>query len=241
MIQGNNERAIARMAEGTAPKYHYTTKQFALRLWALDHLDPDQLALICSLPEQTVFHLSGTAPIQMAHGSPRDFNELVIPESCHQYLRKIVKIYPDRSLNQMDEIFQLMTEPVLVLGHAHLPWCEQRDRRFVMNPGELTFPENGWVGAQYALLHWDGARWTPEFRAVRYDMAAFRHANEESGFLSTGLLARIFMEEAVSGKDIGSDFIQLAKVLADEAGVGHLHYFPDEIWERAEKEFRPPV
>ena len=240
MIQGNNEQAIARIADGTAPEYFYSAKQFALRRWACDHLDLDQLALIRSLPGKTIFQLTGADPIQMAHGSPRNINELVRPDSCAEYLGKILKLIPGRSPNQMDEIFQLMTEPVLILRHVHTPWCEQRDGRFVMNPGAVNVPLNGWIGAQYALLHWDRNQWTPEFRAVRYDMEAFRRANQESGFLSTGLLAQIFLEEAAQGRDISTDFFLLAKQLAVEGGVGHLPYFPDEIWDRAEREFQLP-
>ncbi len=240
MIQGNNELAIARIAAGTAPEYVYTSKQYTLRRWAREHLDPEQIAFISRLPEQIVFHLPGADPIRMAHGSPRDVNELVFPENCIPSLRKILKIIPARPANQIAEIFTLVKERVLILGHAHLPWCEHRDGRFVMNPGAVNFPENGWVGAQYALLHWNGSQWKPEFRAIRYDLEAFRRSNEESGFLSTGILAQIFLEEVVSGKDVSSDFIFLANQLADQAGCGPLPYYPDEVWERAGREFNIP-
>jgi predicted phosphodiesterase len=96
MIQGNNERAIARIAAGTAPEYVYTSKQYSLRRWAREHLDPEQVAFISSLPEQTVFHLPGADPIRIAHGSTRDINELVFPERCIPSLRKILKIIPVR-------------------------------------------------------------------------------------------------------------------------------------------------
>lgn len=240
MIQGNNERRIDRMLDGTAPVYFYTARQFALARWASTHLTADQQALIHSLPEQTVFHLPGADPIQMAHGSPRDNNELVFPDRIFASLGKFRERIPDRPPHQMDEIFQLMTEPVLVLGHTHLPWLEQRDGRFAMNPGAMNVPLNGWVGAEYALLYWDGNCWTTEFRAVRYDMEAFTRANQDSGYLSTGILAQIFMEEAVQGIDISSDFLRMASQLAAEAGADHLPYFPDPVWECAERKFQLP-
>ncbi len=240
MIQGNNERAVVRMAARTAPDYYDTVKQFSLGRWAVAHLDPEQLALICKLPEQTVFHRPGADPIRMAHGSPRDGNELVFPDRIYAALGKFRERVPSRSATQMDEIFDLTPERVLVLGHTHIPWIERRNGRFAMNPGAVNSPLNGWVGAQYALLGWDGGCWTPEFRAVRYDMEAFIRASEDSGYLSTGILARIFMEEAVQGKDISSDFFLLSSRLAAEARVDHLPYFPDEVWERAEREFQLP-
>jgi hypothetical protein len=111
---------------------------------------------------------------------------------------------------------------------------------FFMNPGAICFPNDGWIGAQYAVLDWDGRRWKPEFRAVRYDKEAFRHPNQVSGFLSTWLLARIFMKEAAEGRDISTDFFLLARHLAIQASTGDSPYFPDEVWEGAEREFTLP-
>ena len=240
MIQGNNEHRIARMEAGTIPPYFYTAKQFSLTRWAYDHLDPYQRTLVCNLPEQTVFQLPGADPIRMAHGSPRDNSELVLPEGCLSFYRKYFELEPPPSLDQMDELFELVKEPVLIVGHTHLSWQERRGDQLCMNPGAVNFPLNGWIGAQYALLSWDGNRWTPEFRAIPYDIEAFRRSNEDSGFLSTGILANLFLKEVICGRDISFDFFLLAKKLADEAGVGHLHYFPDDIWERAAQEFKLP-
>lgn len=239
MIQGNNEQRIARMEAGTIPPYFYTATQFSLTRWAYEHLDPNQRALVYNLPEQTVFHLPGADPIRMAHGSPRSVNELVLPDHCLPYYQKYYEMNPKPSPNHLDEIFELLEEPVLVVGHTHLPWCERRGNQMIMNPGAMNFPLNGWVGAQYALLHWDGDQWTPEFRAIPYDLEAFQRSNNDSGFLDTGFLAKLFLEEVRCGKAISFDLFLQAQKLADEAGVGQLQYFPDEIWERAWRDFRP--
>jgi predicted phosphodiesterase len=237
MIQGNNERAIATMTVGTAPEHVYTTRQFALRRWACDHLGEAQKAFIRSLPEQTVFQLPGADPIRMAHGSPDDINELVFPDHFLQRMRKVVRMLPTYGSGRIDEIFAAMAERVLVLGHVHLPWHERRAGHLMLNPGALNFPCDGWVGAQYALLHWDGDAWTPEMRAVRYDLEAYQRASQDSGFLATGILARMFLEEIMTGVDIASDFMILAQELANEAGYENLPYFPDDVWELAERNF----
>jgi predicted phosphodiesterase len=241
MIQGNNEQRIARMEAGTIPPYFYTAMQFSITRWAYENLDPNQRALVCNLPEQTVFHLPGADPIHIAHGSPRSVNELVLPDHCLPYYQKFFEMNSKPSPNQMDEIFDLMEEPVLVVGHTHLPWYESCGKKMVMNPGAVNFPLNGWVGAQYALLHWDGGQWKPEFRAIPYDLDAFKRLNKETGFLDTGILAKLFLEEVLCGKAISFDFFLQAQKLADEAGIGQLHYYPDEIWERAGCDFRPSL
>ena len=237
MIQGNNEQAIARMAAGTAPDYFYHSQQFALRRWSFEHLDAEELRRVCALPEQRVFTLPGADPIRMAHGSPRDINELVLPPSQAAFLEKYLPYDAAGRPTPLDEIFGMAPEPVLLFGHTHLPWQERLDDRLAMNPGAVNFSENGFVGAQYAVLDWDGIRWTPQFRAIPYDLDALRRSNEESGFLDSGVLARIFLDELISGKDLVPDFFKLAGQLAEEAGCGDLPYFPDEIWEQAGRAF----
>lgn len=237
MIQGNNEQAIARIARGTAPEHVYKTRQYALRRWACEHLTPQQREFICNLPEQTVVRLPGAAPIRLAHGSPRDINELLLPLACRPYYKKYFEFNEAPSIFQLDEVFELLKEPVLVVGHTHLTWWERKGDQLALNPGPVNFSLDGWVGARYALLNWDGSHWMPEFRAVRYDLERFRQSNEESGFLSTGILARLFLEEAISGKDVTFDFFRAARRAAESAGLGHLPYIPDETWTRVEQEF----
>ena len=93
MIQGNNEQRIARMEAGTIPPYFYTARQFSLTRWAYEHLDPNQRTFVCNLPDQTVFQLPGTDPIRMAHGSPRDNSELVLPERCLPFYQKYFELH----------------------------------------------------------------------------------------------------------------------------------------------------
>lgn len=232
MIQGNNDSAVARIAAGTAPPYVYTAKQFSLRRWSCEHLTREEIAFISALPEQRVVSLPGADPIRMVHGSPDSINELVIPPDCGISRAQITRMVPDYNPNRLAEILQAASEPVLIFGHTHLPWHAWIDQRLAINPGAVCFPENGYIGAQYAILTWDGARWLPEFHAVRYDMEAARRAHEMSGFSDTGPLARIFLREMLTGKDILPDFFGLAEQLAKEAGMESLPYIPDSIWDQ---------
>ncbi len=111
-----------------------------------------------------------------------------------------------------------------------------------MNPGAVNYPEDGYVGAQYALLTWgsSGQRpesWQPEFHAVPYDLEALRRSNEDSGFLAASPLARIFMKELVSGKDIMPSLFTLTDHLSEKAGCADLPYIRDDIWDDAIKVF----
>ncbi len=63
---------------------------------------------------------------------------------------------------------------------------------------------------------------------------------ERCNTLSFTSLNSRFLAETIIGRNIDSDFFLLAKKLADEAGYGSLPYYPDDVWERAEREFKLP-
>ncbi len=79
--------------------------------------------------------------------------------------------------------------------------------------------------------------WSIYNSAVPYDLESVRRSNEESGFLAASGLARIFLQELVSGKEIGPDFFALANRLSQEAGCADLPLIRDDIWEVAVKAF----
>ena len=99
------------------------------------------------------------------------------------------------------------------------------------------FPENGYVGSQYALLNWDGSRWEAELCSLSYDLNDLRRDYAESRFLDTGPLARIYLEDAFSGIDTLHAFASHCRKLAESAGCTDLPYFPDEIWQYAAESF----
>jgi putative phosphoesterase len=230
MIRGNSDEGPLRYDDADAPAAWHTHLQFGILRWACAHLASETLDFIRSLPEQRVVHVPGTAPIRVVHGSPRHPAE---------------SIYPDSDPALLELALDLTDEPVLVCGHTHEPWWRERDGRLALNPGAVCGPLNGFVGAQYALLTWDGNRWQVEHRAVPYDIGQVRAAFRESGLLAEGgALARAFLRSIETGQDVGKDFLAYARSLAvedllqrAEGRYGSYQLVPDPIWEQAAATF----
>jgi predicted phosphodiesterase len=222
IAHGNGEVSALQIADGSAPNYVFTIQQFSLVRWVVEHLSSQSLAFLRSLPAQRVLTLPGAPAVRMVHGSPRSVDELVNPL---------------RSPALLAEVMSLVPEAVVVFGHTHWPFQARLDGRLALNPGAVLFPEDGYIGAQYALLDWDGEQWTAQLHRVPYDLDEFRRAYIESGFLAVNPLCRIYLEDVYSGKDTLHDFFDLCQGLAESAGCSDLPYFPDEIWQQAAETF----
>jgi predicted phosphodiesterase len=222
MVQGNVEQGITWLALGTAPEYFSTARQFEMLRWDLANLSPEMIDLVCRLPDQAVWpgdELPGKAgSIRVVHGSPRRMTEPV-------------------SSTNLGEMLEKTCEPVMVFGHTHTPWQARIDTRLGMNPGAVSFSQTGFQGAQYALLEWDGERWSPAFREVRYDMERMAHDYRRSSFWQTGPLARVYLRSILTGVDYLPVFFGAARRLAQQAGCTDMDFFPDEVWNAADNEF----
>lgn len=233
MIQGNGDSRVVRMLTGAAPDYFATAHQFAMPRWVVEHLSMEQRDYVCQLPEQLVFQLPGADPIHIFHGSPRHVNELMLPNrECHPNL------YYD--FVPLQELIGLVAEPVAIFGHTHLQWQARLEGKLAFNPGAINFPEDDYIGAQYATLDWDGVQWQPTFHRVPYDLRRLRADYQESGFLATGPLARVILASVLAGKDFLPVYFGHVWQVAETFGEPDVicdPYIPDEIWDQAERTF----
>jgi putative phosphoesterase len=223
IIRGNSDGDLLRYAAGDGSQAWRTHLQFGLLRWTHHTVDQDTLAFLKGLPEQRTVEMPGTDPIRVVHGSPN------APSAS---------IFPDEEPATLDRALAQTREPVLVCGHTHIPWQVERDGRLALNPGAVSSPLNGTVGAQYALLTWQGHRWQAEHHTVGYDLGQLRAALRESGALGAGgALMLAFLLGTETGRNIGKDFLTHAYELAAGAGCEGCDAVPDEIWERAAATF----
>ena len=204
MVRGNSDINLLRYAEGLAPPEWRTSRQYALLRWGHQHNHRETLRLLRTLPEQRVIVIPGTAPIRVVHGSPRDPFQGLSPDEPEAL---------ETALVQTDE-------PVLLCGHTHVPWLQERNGRLVLNPGAVCGPLNGDVRAQYALLTWDGGHWLAEHHAVAYDLSLISASFHDSGLLEQGgALARGFLLSIQTGRNVSLAFLNHAYALAAAAGT----------------------
>ena len=223
MVLGNNEGYLLTFDSGQAPDWWHTSRQWAFNRWVYQHIDRASLDILHSLPEQLVIDLPGTVPIRMFHGSLKKSNE---------------HLFPGFGPEPLQQAFARTTEPVLVCGHSHILWKEQRDGRLAFNPGAVCFPGNGDLGAQYAILTWEKDCWMVEHFSAAYDHSLVRKAFIDTGLLEEGgALARGFLLAIETGRDVALDFLRYADRLTMEAGFLAHEYIPDYIWDQAVDSF----
>ena len=223
MIQGNGEIGLLNYHDGQAPAACYNNQQFAMLRWSHRNIRPETLDFLRTLPQQLVLELPGASAIRIVHGSPRDPAE---------------SVFPRRAPETLDAALAMTREAVLVCAHTHQPWVLQRDHRLALNPGSVCGPLNGFVGAQYALLHWQDGRWQAELRAIAYDLDPVRRAFRETGLLQEGgPLARAVLHCIETGHDHALDFLRQARRAAAGAGLPNDHAIPDDIWEQTAAAF----
>jgi len=189
MIQGNNEQAMARMAAGTAPDYFFTSKQFAIpALGRSITWTRSSCAWCCGLPEQRVFTLPGADPIRVAHGSPRNINELVVPPSRANLSGDSFRT-ARMNANTAGRNIRNGARAGAALWPYAPAWKEQVDGRLAMNPGAVCFPENGlcWRAVRAAGLGWAAVD-SPQHYEILTIWAPFSR-EQASGFYDTGILA----------------------------------------------------
>jgi len=223
MIRGNGASLLLEYAAGDGPAAWGEALQFGMLRWDYRYAGAETLALLQTLPDQLTVEIPGTAHIRVVHGSPRHPAE---------------SIYPDRDPALLALALEMTAEPVLVCGHTHEPWSRVLDGKLALNPGAVCGPLNGFVGAQYALLSWDGCRWAVEHRAVPYDVGRVRTAFAKSGLLDEGgALARAFLLSIEAGRDVALAFLSHAYGLAKAEKGADCEFVPDAAWQRAADTF----
>ncbi|NIV37731.1 MAG: hypothetical protein GWN58_52455 [Anaerolineae bacterium] len=137
-------------------------------------------------------------------------------------------------VKSIDEVFGQFEEPVLICGHSHIPWQQEREGRLAVNPGAVGIPINGDTRAQYALLAWEGGQWKAEHRALDYDRDRIRAAYLESGILEIeGAFAQAQLRAIETGQNMPGWLVSHCRRYAIEAGVPRSEAIPDAVWAEA--------
>jgi putative phosphoesterase len=224
MIRGNNENYILKFAAGEAPKWWYTARQWAFMHWNFKQMDQGLIEFLKNLPEQKTVAIPETMPIRIVHGSPRDISELV---------------YPDKDISLLDIALQMVSEPVLVFGHTHIPWQLQRNEHLALNPGSVCATLAGKTGGNYAILSWENDQcWYAELHELHYDISLVRKAFENTGLLEEGgVFAERWLHDIESGINTLPMFVDYAYEQAAKARFPDSPFVPDDIWDESAKSF----
>jgi putative phosphoesterase len=151
-----------------------TEQQRAVREWQLTRLSDADRAFIEQFQPTVEIELGGRA-LLCFHGSPRSFDEIILPET------------PEEEAQRMLGAFA----PALMCGgHTHLQQIRRLGDTLFFNPGsvglefnreqpEERFKADAW--AEYAVLTYDDGRIGLEFRRVPYSPEAIIQVYLASG------------------------------------------------------------
>ncbi|MFW9939628.1 MAG: metallophosphoesterase family protein [Candidatus Thorarchaeota archaeon] len=228
MIRGNSDDYIVKIYSNPSDSKWYTSKQFAPTYWIYKHLNQHWLNFINSLPKQRIISLHGTDDILMVHSIylpmlPTDNSGILITDKYNELV---------------DSYTKSIEQSVLIFGHNHVPWNQKINGCLALNPGSTGCPLNGTIGAQYALLEWKKDHWEADIRTVHYCVDELNSAFVESGFLKEGgPLARLFLQNINTGKDVAGMFLRFLYKLAYDKGYRDFEIMPDELLDLAEKKW----
>jgi putative phosphoesterase len=228
MIRGNSDDYILKIKSNPSDSNWYTSKKFAPTYWIYKNLNQYWLNFIESLPKQKIISFHGTDDILMVHSIylpmlPTDNSGILITDKYNELVDSYTK-----SINQS----------VLIFGHNHVPWNQKINGCLALNPGSTGCPLNGTVGAQYALLDWKKNHWEADMRTVYYCIDELNASFVESGFLKEGgPLARSFLHNINTGRDIAGMFLRFSYHLAHQEKHRNVKVIPDEILDLAEKKW----
>ncbi|MBR4864265.1 MAG: metallophosphoesterase family protein [Oscillospiraceae bacterium] len=130
--------------------------------------------------------------------------------------------------DRIGDVFDTMSTPYLLTGHAHEQYCCTRGNKTIINPGSVGLPHGNDWRAQYTLLRLENGQLSWDFRRVTYDMEATIHAQFQSGLAECGKYWAICdLYSAIEGKEYTKDLlIKLYRRAADSADA----FYDEALW-----------
>jgi putative phosphoesterase len=221
MVLGNDDINLIRFYKKQVPQAWLEAKQFGMARWTIQHLSPDDLRFLQSLPVQVSVPLDRDQSIRIVHGSTLGASDSMNPDLRPQHFIRIIAS---------------MDETVLVCGHSHRQWMRRHQGKLALNPGAVAGTRIGPL-AQYARLTWAENEWHVTMRSVSYDIGAVKTAFESRGLLNEGgPLARGYLLSLETEVDYMMLFLEHAGALAKAAGYSDT-FIPDDAWEEASESF----
>jgi putative phosphoesterase len=167
-IYGNYDYAIARDLDDCGCAYrdpHDRSIGQKSVDWTLAHTDERSKRFLHNLPFDLRFELAGKR-IRLVHGSPRKVNEYLFEDKPPQTFERIAK---------------LADADVLVFGHTHKPWVDERSGVLFVNCGSVGKPKDGDPRAAFAVLSAADGELDVSIERVAYDTLAVSRRMREVG------------------------------------------------------------
>lgn len=167
VIMGNADAYVLTGTVADASPEQINERLRTLRAWGADRLGPAGLDRLSTFVATHEIDVEDAGTLLCFHGSPRSYDEVLLPESTMSELRD--------ALGDGDAA-------TMCGGHTHLQWTTGVDGRRFFNPGSVGLAYNRhdpvrWSPwAEYAVLSTDGNSVALEFCKVPFDTDALLDA-----------------------------------------------------------------
>ena len=185
VVMGN---ADAWLLTGMSAEGEETSEQQrAVREWSLAQLSESDLAFIQQFQPTLKVALEGRKTLLCFHGSPRSFDEIILPETADEVVRQYLGGYK---------------ATLFTGGHTHTQQMRRLGDSWYFNPGSVSLAYNWELSdfahrrmrvdpwADYAIVSSEGARLGITFRHVPFDVDKLARIVRASG--------RPYAEEAIA-------------------------------------------
>jgi putative phosphoesterase len=159
-------------------------KMEAIREWSLSQLTDDDRAFMAHFKPTITISLDQNLDLLCFHGSPVDFDDVILPAMPEDEFQKFLGAYK---------------KDILTGGHTHAQQIRRNGQQFFFNPGSVGFayshyqPDGKFLAdrwAEYAILTFDHGRGSLEFRRLPFDGDELMQIYRDSG--------RPFADEAIA-------------------------------------------
>lgn len=164
VVLGNSDSFIVDGAAGEGSSETVSEPMLEIRNWTMKQLGADGLAFLESLPALHELKLEDGSSFLCFHGSPRSFNEVLLPEMTDE---------------ELAPAFSTTESGLLAGGHTHLQWVRRFGDRTFFNPGSAGAAYNRYCDpetfyfypiAQYAIVFSTPSHTHVEFCQVPFDV-----------------------------------------------------------------------
>lgn len=146
--------------------------------WTRAQLSESDMAFIQQFRPTVEIPLEGGKTLLCFHGSPRSFDDIILPDTPDETVRQFLSGY---------------AATFFTGGHTHTQQMRRLSNSWYFNPGSVSLPYNwdftsfsqGTVGvdpwANYAIVTSDGPSWDIAFRCVPFDVDELARIIHASG------------------------------------------------------------
>lgn len=166
VVMGNADAWLI-TGQDTSPQEKTSEKQREVRAWSLAQLSADDVAYVRQFSPTIEIALTNGKKLLCFHGSPRSFDDIILPET------------PDETVRQLLGGFDVT---LLTGGHTHTQQMRRLGASWYFNPGSVSLAYNWELSdmaqgrlkidpwADYAIVSCEGASFGITFRHVPFDV-----------------------------------------------------------------------